>query len=140
MPIRFNLNIAKKFNFSVYLYLRGEYFTFPERILYQYSKLPIDLYPPIEAKWDKIFRNLERMYSTYYLREILDEDIEDSIVKVGSYLLGKYIAPVERRMEITEKLIKTIIETWIEKGELFEIKISDYSLDSLIEEYESKHR
>ena len=140
MFIRFNLIIAKKFNFNDYLYQREKYFTFPERVLYQYSKLPIDLRPPIEAKWDKIFRNLERIHFTYYLREILDEDIEDSIVKIGSYLLGKYVEPVEKRMEITEKLIKTIVKTWIEKGELLGIEISDYSLDSLIREYESKHR
>ena len=130
---RYNLLVDRRFNFTDYLILLKKHRIAPERILFQYSK-PFRQYLSImHIKWDEINQILDRLYSRYTIEDRLGIEVSSDIIRFTySYLPNEYVSAVEKRLEVTEKLIKKIIENWIEEGSISGIDISDYSLDSLI--------
>ena len=138
---RYDLYVDRRFDITDYLVLLKNHRVLPERVLFQYSK-PIKHHLSVmDVRWDVIDQILDRLYSSYTIEYKLDIEVPQDIVRFTySYLPGGYVSAVEKRLEVTENFIKKFIEIWIEKGSIFGINLSDYSLVSLIREYESKHR
>ena len=68
----------------------------------------------MDIKWNKINQILEKLYSRYTIEDKLGIEASSDIIRLTySYLLSEYVFAVEKRLEVTEKLIKNHRRIWI---------------------------